>query len=200
MIKDFKLVEATQMKSPNHGGRLKDPSFIITHYTAGRSAHSSARWLCSPQAKASAHLIIGREGALIQCGDFDSVMWHAGQSEWKGIHGLNSHSIGIELDNPGPVARVNGRWRSLSLGQDYADGDVVELAHELQPHTIRGWVLYSSVQLALLEDICRELVEAYPSIHDVLNHSDVAGGRKLDAGPALDIGVLRSRVFGRGEA
>lgn len=196
MIKDHKLTEATQMPTPNHGGRLKDPSYIVVHYTAGRSAYSSARWLCSPAAKASAHLVIGRDGALIQLADFNVVAWHAGQSEWNGVHGLNNHAIGLELDNCGPVARVNGKWRSLALGQDYADGDVVELAHK-HGGPVRGWLLYSSVQVAMLEDVCRELVATYPSIKDVIGHDDIAPGRKLDPGPALELDVLRSRLFGR---
>lgn len=196
MIKDGKLVEATQMKSPNHGGKLVDPQYLVIHYTAGRSAYSSAQWLCNPRAKASAHLIIGRDGTLIQLGDFDSVMWHAGQSEWKGQHGLNNHSIGLELDNCGWVARVNGKWRSLSLGQDYVDGDVVELTHKHQTVS-RGWLLYSQTQLAILEDVCRELIQEYPSIVDIVGHDDIAPNRKSDPGPAMPLDVIRSRLFGR---
>lgn len=196
MIKKHQLVEATQMRTLNRGGRLKDPTYIIAHYTAGRSAASSARWLCDPKAKASAHLIIGRDGTLIQLADFNVVTWHAGQSEWDGLHGLNNHSIGLELDNPGPVARVNGKWRSLSLGQDYADAEVVEAAHK-NGGPVRGWVLYSPAQIGILEDVCRELLVEYPSLQDVLGHDDIAPGRKLDPGPALELDVLRSKVFGR---
>lgn len=200
MISGHKLAEATQMKTPNRGGKLKDPSFIVIHYTAGRSAYDSARWLCNPAAKASAHLVIGRDGALIQLADFNEVTWHAGQSEWDGVHGLNNHSIGIEMDNCGPVTRVNGRWRALHLGKDYADNDVVEMQHKLGG-PVRGWLMYSPTQIAMLEEICRDLVAAYPSIKDVLGHDDVAvpKGRKLDPGPAMELDVLRSKIFGRAD-
>lgn len=194
-IKNHALIEATQLPSPNHGGKLIEPKYIVVHYTAGRTAASSARWLCDKKSRASAHLVIGREGALLQLVKFDVVAWHAGQSAWKGLSGLNSRSIGIELDNPGVVHRVNGRWRSLSLGIDYQDGDVVEAPGP--DGVIRGWVLYSQVQLELLEEICRELIAAYPTIEDVLGHSDISPGRKSDPGGAFAMDTFRSRLFGR---
>ena len=196
MITAHKLDEALFMQTPNHGGKLTDPSYIVVHYTAGRSAASSAKWLCNPKARASAHLVIGRDGTLIQLANFATVTWHAGQSEWNGVHGLNNHSIGIELDSCGPVARVNGRWRSLSLGTDYVDGDVVELAHA-NGGPVRGWLLYSQTQLAMVEDICRELIAEYPTIIDILGHDQIAPGRKLDPGPAFPMDVIRSKLFGR---
>lgn len=195
-IQAHKLVEATQLPSPNHGGKLVDPKYIVVHYTAGRSAASSARWLCDKKSRASAHLVIGREGSLLQLVKFDTVAWHAGQSSWKGLSGLNSASIGLELDNPGIVNRVNGKWRALGLGIDYSDADVVE-APGPNGGPVRGWVLYSQVQLELLESICRELVESYPSIVDALGHSEIAPNRKSDPGGAFDLDTFRSRLFGR---
>ena len=197
-IKDGKLIEATYQPTPNHGGPLKDPQYIVVHYTAGRSAGSSARWLCDPKSRASAHLIIGRDCTLIQLCSFGTVAWHAGESEWKGLHGLNKFSIGVELDNPGLVSRVNGRWRSLTLGIDYPDSDVVEAPHP-RGGPVRGWVLYSPAQLQMLEDICRELVAEYPTIQDALGHWEIAPGRKLDPGGAFELDVFRSRLFGRAD-
>lgn len=205
MIQNHRLVEATFQQTPNHGGKLHEPKYIVVHYTAGRSAAASARWLCDPKAKASAHLVIGRDGSLIQLANFNVVTWHAGQSEWQGLHGLNNYAIGLELDNAGMLAKVNGRWRSLALGQDYANADVVELPHK-NGGPVRGWMLYSQAQLAMLEDICRELVAAYPTIVDVIGHDDIAGPQvrtsphvKWDPGPAMPLDVIRSKVFGRGE-
>lgn len=193
MIRNHRLLEATFQPSPNKGGKLKKPGAIITHFTAGRSASNSARWLCSPAAKASAHLIIGRDGSLVQLVEFDTVAWHAGASEWNGRAACNNWTLGLELDNMGPLSKVNGRWRSLSLGVDVPDGDV------MVDEKGRGWQLFSSTQHAMLETISRELIEAYPTITDIAAHSDICipRGRKLDTGPALDVDVLRSRLFGR---
>jgi hypothetical protein len=89
--------------SPNRGGSFAHglPDTLVVHFTAGRSAESSVRWLTDKRAKASAHVVIGEDGAITQLVPFNVVAWHAGTSKWKAREGLNRYSIGIELDNPG---------------------------------------------------------------------------------------------------
>lgn len=96
VIKGVKFV-----KSPNVGGNIKDHKYIIIHYTASESASSAIGWMVSSESKVSAHLHIDREGEIVQLVGFDKVAWHAGASFWKGINGLNSYSVGIELQNTG---------------------------------------------------------------------------------------------------
>jgi N-acetylmuramoyl-L-alanine amidase len=103
--------------TPNKGGTLK-PRYLIMHYTAGASAKSSVEWLTNRQAKASAHLVIAADGSISQLLPFNVVAWHAGVSSWKELSGLNQHSIGIELDNPGRLTRVGKRWLSW-VGNNY---------------------------------------------------------------------------------
>ena len=69
------------------------------HYTAGASAESSIDWLTNPDARASAHVLIARDGGITQLVPFDRRAWHAGRSRWKDRTGLNGWSFGIELDN-----------------------------------------------------------------------------------------------------
>ena len=59
--------------STNNKGGIIIPKFIIIHFTAGRSAESSAEWFKNPTAKASAHIIIGKTGKVIQQVDFNSL-------------------------------------------------------------------------------------------------------------------------------
>lgn len=160
----------------------------MIHYTAGRNAASAANWLTMKAAKASAHLVIGRGGELYQLVPFDTVAWHAKSA--------NKNSIGIELDNPGPLHRVNGTWRSLYLGTTYEDNDVMVARHK-NGGPVLGWLLYSQPQIKLTHEICRLLVEAYPSIRDFVGHEDVDPTRKTDPGPAWDMESLRTGVFGR---
>ena len=46
------------VKSPNCKGSLKQ-EYLVMHYTAGRNAAESIRWLTDPDSKASAHLVQG---------------------------------------------------------------------------------------------------------------------------------------------
>ena len=169
-------------------GSLKKPKQVVVHYTAGKNAASAVNWLCLKASRASAHLVIGRAGELVQLVPFDTVAWHAKEA--------NKHSIGIELDNPGPLVWVNGRWRSLVLGTDYDVADVVELQHK-NGGPLRGWLMYSQAQIKLMREVGRLLVEYYPTIKDFVGHEDIDPKRKTDPGPAWDMETLRTGVFGR---
>lgn len=57
--------------------------------------------LCDAQAEVSAHYLIRRDGQVFQLVAEDQRAWHAGAGQWGGIADVNSHSIGIELDNDG---------------------------------------------------------------------------------------------------
>ena len=190
MIKAHRLEEALWKPSYNCGrpGSLKKPKQVVIHYTAGRNAASAANWLCMKAAKASAHLVIGRAGEMYQLVQFDTVAWHARQA--------NKSSIGIELDNPGPLHRVNRTWRSLTLGTTYEDNDVLVARHK-NGGPVLGWLLYSQPQIRLVQEIGRLLVEAYPTISAFVGHDDVDPSRKTDPGPAWNMESLRTAVFGR---
>ena len=48
--------------------------------------------------RVSAHLLIRRDGELVQFVPFDKRAWHAGQSCYEGRENCNDFSIGIELE------------------------------------------------------------------------------------------------------
>lgn len=50
------------------------------------------------QLQVSAHLVIRRDGALVQFVPFDKRAWHAGKSQYRGRENCNDFSIGIELE------------------------------------------------------------------------------------------------------
>nr|WP_253944125.1 N-acetylmuramoyl-L-alanine amidase [Pseudogemmobacter hezensis] len=74
---------------------------IIIHYTAMESADLARERLCDPVAEVSAHWLISESGATEALVPEEARAWHAGRSHWRGISDVNSHSIGIELANPG---------------------------------------------------------------------------------------------------
>lgn len=73
----------------------------MLHYTAMPSCADALTRLCDPAAEVSAHYLIANDGAVYALVPEDQRAWHAGAGAWGAISDVNSHSIGIELDNPG---------------------------------------------------------------------------------------------------
>lgn len=92
--------------SPNFGLRRGDarPELIVIHHTAMKSCDAALERLCDPASEVSAHFLISEKGEVFQMVEEHARAWHAGQGSWKGITDVNSHSIGIELDNYGNTA------------------------------------------------------------------------------------------------
>ena len=108
------------IESPNQGGPFAPglPDTIVIHYTAGANAESAIHTLCDRERKVSAHLVVGRDGAVTQLLPFNIVGWHAGRSLWRERTSLNQYSIGIEIDNAGQLSERDGRYESW-FGQTY---------------------------------------------------------------------------------
>lgn len=82
-------IDITEYNSPNCSERGATITGVVLHNTDG-SFQSALSWLCNPAAKASAHLIIGREGQVACIVPFSNKAWHAGPA--------NSNTIGIEIE------------------------------------------------------------------------------------------------------
>ncbi|QHE86691.1 N-acetylmuramoyl-L-alanine amidase [Hydrogenophaga sp. BPS33] len=197
-IQDHRLTgdDVSFRQTPNAGGSLR-ARYVLLHYTAGRNLESSVESLCTkkPQGNASAHIVLGRDGRIVQLAPFNVVTWHAGVSQWNGLDGLNHHAIGIEMDNAGLLQRDGERYVSW-FGKPYPD-DEVRLAEHRHGGGVKPWHHYTEVQIARALELC-ELLVAHYGLEDVLGHEDVARGRKIDPGPAFPLGAVRARAVGRG--
>lgn len=181
------------VKSPNTGGKI-DRRYLVVHYTAGRNSESSVNWFTDPKSGASAHLVIGRDGAITQIVPFDTAAWHAGVSSWHGLNGLNEYSIGIELDNAGKLVRHGNKWRAW-FGVDYEEDDVIVATHKNESDSA-GWHLFTPVQLEVALETSLVIMRHY-DLSDIIGHDEIAPGRKSDPGPAFPMGSFRSRLLGR---
>ena len=204
-IEKHKLVDSegkikiSFQETPNISGPFAAglPDTVVIHYTAGGSLNSSAKWLQNPKAKASAHLVVGKTGEVIQLAPFDIRTWHAGRSSWKGRSGLNQYSIGIEIDNAGPLTRTPDGYNT-HFGKRVDNQNVILATHKLDT-TERGWEAYTSLQLQVVEEICWALKDAY-GIKEIVGHDDIAPSRKRDPGPAFPMVSLQNKVLlGRDE-
>lgn len=77
------------------------PSLLILHYTGMSSAEKAIDWLSRPESGVSCHYVVDENGRVTQLVPEEFRAWHAGVSSWKGETDINSHSIGIEIHNPG---------------------------------------------------------------------------------------------------
>lgn len=180
--------------TPNQGGVVK-PLYLLMHYTAGTTASGAINHLKNASAKASAHLVIDRNGSITQMVPFNRVAWHAGASSWGELQGMNQFSIGIELVNAGKLKRrADGKWVNWA-DNVIPDSQVMELTHknESQP---AGWHVFPAAQLEVAADVGIALREKYGFV-GVLGHDDVAPTRKVDPGPAFPMISFESKVMGR---
>lgn len=178
----------------NMGGAL-DPKYLIIHYTAGLTLDGAVTWFKKPEAKASAHITIGRDGTIVQQVPFNHIAWHAGKSKWDSLVGMNGYALGIELVNAGKLARrADGAWVNWA-NNVIPDAEVVVLTHknESQP---AGWHVYTQAQLDAAIEVSRALNERY-KFFDILGHDDVSPGRKVDPGPAFPMISFEAKVMGR---
>ena len=181
--------------SPNMGDPFADgePSAIVLHYTGGASRKSSVNHLCQPTTKASAHLVVGRDEHISQLVPFNVVAWHAGRSRYQGREGYNRLSIGIEIDNPGPLEKRGGQYFT-AFNRECPAEEVVEAIHR-NDTSASLWHRYTDWQVEAVTAICLALMETYP-IREILGHEEIASSRKRDPGPAFPLDALRQMLLG----
>ncbi len=75
-------------------------------------AHPFFRDIAS--ARVSAHVLVRRDGEIVQYVPFTRRAWHAGQSEYCGRQGCNDFSIGIELEGTDEVPYEARQYDALS--------------------------------------------------------------------------------------
>ncbi|MGG7564792.1 N-acetylmuramoyl-L-alanine amidase [Rhodovulum sp. DZ06] len=148
----------TDRPSPNHGPRKGGarPDIILIHGTAMESMEAARDRLCDPGPEVSAHYLVGRDGTVLRLVPEDRRAWHAGLAAWGDVRDVNSRSIGIEIDYPGPFSGPEA--------PDYAEAAMAALIPLLAQIRAR-WDIPAS---------------------RVLAHSDVAPGRKDDPGERFD--------------
>lgn len=189
-------IEGVKRQPISGGSEMSVRRFLVIHFTSGWTAQSSVDFWKTPDANgASAHIIIDRDGAIIQCRPFNRTCGHAGKSQWKDPNtgkvyvGLNGCSIGIELANAGDMNRTPDVYPS-TMGA-LAGKPIPRLqARHKNGGPLTGWELYPTPQIAACEALSKALKERY-NLDDIVGHDDIAPDRKVDPGPAFPLLALR---------
>jgi len=183
--------------SPNRSGIIQ-PEGIILHDTAGRlDKGNSIGWFLKKEAKASAHLVVERDGSVTQMVPFNIKAWHAGKSMLNGRNGCNGFSIGIEIVNPGKMEQVEGGfqpWFKKTYTQ--ADGEIRAASSRF--HGDGYWMDYTEAQIESVSGICCALAARY-NMSFIEPHWLVSPGRKKDTNPLFPLDNIRNRALGRAD-
>ena len=210
MNKEFKIksgmlyIDGKQVpykKSPNTSGAMK-PRILVVHDTASPlNSSGPISWLTNPQAGASAHFVVGREGDITQLVPCDVKAWHAGKSSYYGERNVNNFSVGIENVNPGMMTRKEGNsvyfGSSATTKYDIDKYGIKEIDPEYAGKA--WWMAYTEEQIAINIMIGRALKAAY-GITDVVPHWFISPGRKVDTNPQFPLEQVKSAILfaGRG--
>jgi AmpD protein len=125
--------EARQCPSPNCDARPPDTviDLLVIHNISLPPGGFGGPWIddlfCNcldPEAhpyfreiaglRVSAHLLIRRDGELIQYVPLAQRAWHAGQSEFEGRGACNDFSIGIELEGTDDTPYSDAQYETLA--------------------------------------------------------------------------------------
>jgi N-acetylmuramoyl-L-alanine amidase len=140
------------------------PYIVVLHYTGMETAERACDWLCKEESRVSCHYLVDEAGGITQMVSEDKRAWHAGVSSWYGVIDINSHSIGIEIQNPGHNA---------------------------------GYPDFPHVQMLAVAALARDIMARWGiDGSNVLAHSDVAPGRKIDPGEKFDWHFLHRHGVG----
>jgi hypothetical protein len=172
--KPVSIVEATELD------KLESRRLIVVHTTTqvlgvGRSHFT--------------HVLITRDGTVRQLVPFDYAANHVSNINWKGLSPVKNHTIGIDLENAGPLQYQNNAWYSW-LGETVPDDEIVRLKGDIK---WRGWHKFTDAQIRAFFEVVCALRRAYPTIVNMVEHSEIdAVG---DPGLIFPMEELRIRLF-----
>jgi N-acetylmuramoyl-L-alanine amidase len=201
------LNDVLYKESPNKSNRKDQIRGIVLHHTGPGTFNSIVDWLCNPDAKASAHYVVGLNGELNQLVNTTRSAWHAGTSKYL-IDGevrdnLNNCTIGIEICNAGVLHKgedgkfyyESGRNMKEWKGATPIEGSITYPSGNV----LKGYFApYPEKQISKVIELCKALVAKYPNIEkeDIITHYQIATpeGRKNDPF-GLDVGDIINKIF-----
>ncbi|HUF37564.1 MAG TPA: N-acetylmuramoyl-L-alanine amidase [Anaerolineales bacterium] len=171
--------------------KIKEHRYLVMHITGGTNFQGVINYFKNPSSGVSAHLVIGRDGRVVQVLPFDAIAFHCGFSYWEGDENLNQYSIGIEVDNAGYLSGGAGNWSFK--GVPIPDSHVREATHWKQVNP-RGWETFPDVQLDTTFKIAEAICRHY-GIKEIIGHDEINLLNRLDPGPVFPLQELRDQVY-----
>lgn len=109
ILPELIVVHGISLPPDEYGGPWIDQLFTNTLQATMHPYFASVAAL-----KVSSHLLIRRDGELVQYVPFHLRAWHAGASAYRGREKCNDFSVGIELEGSDDCAYEPAQYRALS--------------------------------------------------------------------------------------
>ena len=125
---------ARQVRSPNHDERPnnEEPSLVVIHSISlppgefgGEEIDEFFTNLLDPtrhpyfakiaEMQVSSHLLVRRDGEVVQYVPLNKRAWHAGESCFAGRTACNDFSIGIELEGTDEIPYTESQYEQLAM-------------------------------------------------------------------------------------
>ena len=198
-IENHKLLDHQDQKHYTESkliGREIEPKYVIMHATATASPFDrNVGAMCSEEYTACVHLLIGRNGEYHQFAPFNRAGGHCGENHWHDVyHGMDLHSIGIEMLNAGPLTSDGqGGYFKKGYLESYTIPEEDRIFEARQ-----WWQIFPDEQVETALSIVKLLFSNYPTLKDVLGHYEIntTGLRENDPGPAFDMQRFHAQVLG----
>jgi N-acetyl-anhydromuramyl-L-alanine amidase AmpD len=197
------------------------PKGIVWHWTTGRCTtpqHAngladSIRSFNKGDVAASWHVLIAKDGRLLQSVPFERGSWHVGRPGNIGgrLYGnINRATIGVELENSGKLMQVAGKfycwpfWLDPDAPDDLKKPDPnysIDSARAV-PQDGEFYDVFPAAQIQSASILLRTLILKFKWTRDVsaYGHSDFDSPRKIDPGPVWRSGILPTlldELFGK---
>lgn len=181
------------------------PVFITSHWTAtgpgsGRAcARRAMKMPGSGEHAGSWHILICRNGDILQSIPFRRGAWHAGgksatkfaktkAGQWLpspvGKVSMNALGVGVEFEVVGEVRQIGGSWMGWPFGRDGKKGPTVP-ENDIIAHGSRHYHTFSREQEDAAVRLWSALAREYPIDRRGASwgHVDLDPSRKSDPGP-----------------
>jgi len=166
------------------------PIGITVHYSAGVRLSSIMKALSDRSL--GYHLVIERDGSVVQLSRLNRTVAHAGKSSWNG-HSPNQNHLAVCL--------ISWGWVTSTENEDFKSwagtlirSDRVRKAKDITG-SMKWWHSASREQFQKLKDVCHWAIENGIDVSNICGHDEAAipKGRKLDPGGVLPCSMSEFR-------
>lgn len=199
---DPDMRETTPFRYSAGDRRVKPVELVVVHWTAsppgsGKDGTNEARIRRWGQGKSgresSTHLVVLRDGRLLQTCPLSARTWHAKGSVWTSpggvtVRDVNSRAIALDMECVGDLERMrDGSYRDSYGGAFAGPGQLADG---------RWWEAYRDAQIATLMVAATLLVSVFPILKDPARWTGHTHIRKTksDPGPHFPWATLRSHL------